>query len=100
MDTDLPIQWSMSYRPGRDITPEACLTAGIVAPSRSRRLGRYADAAHERKGYVGVYHQQIDPAQTWFFLSLFVQGQIIGLWSYPTIPEVLTRLTTFHQQEI
>jgi len=57
MDTDLLIHWSMSYRPEWDMTPEAYLTAGVVVPSRSRRLGCYADTAHERKGYIGVYHQ-------------------------------------------
>ena len=56
MPTELPLLWSANYHPEWDETPEAYLEAKIVAPARSRRLGRYNDPPRERKGYIGVYH--------------------------------------------
>jgi hypothetical protein len=99
MDSDLPIHWSGNYHPEWDLTPEAYLMAGIVLPSRSRRLGRYEDVSYERKGYIGVYHQGTSPGQARFFLSLFVQRNTLGLWSFATMPDLLVRLTAFHHQD-
>ncbi len=97
--TELPITWSVCYHPEWDATPEAYLQAQIVAPGRSRRLGRYSDPLRGRKGYIGVYHQggrEETEGRTRFFLSLFVQGRTLGLRSYATIEDVLAVLEAFH----
>jgi hypothetical protein len=98
-ETDLPITWSVCYHPAWDVAPEAYLQARIVAPGRSRRLGRYSDALRGRKGFIGVYHQPGPPGsegRTRFFLSLFVQGRTLGLRSYATIDDLLVVLGAFH----
>jgi hypothetical protein len=98
-ETDLPIAWSVCYHPEWDVAPEAYLQAQIVAPGRSRRLGRYDDSPRGRKGYIGVYHQPGLPGtdgRTRFFLSLFVQGRTLGLRSYATIDDLLVVLEAFH----
>jgi len=102
MPTDLPIFWSANYHPEWDETPEAYLQARIVAPTRSRRLGRYSDSQRERKGYIGVYHQagyQESKGRTRFFLSLFAHGQTLGLRSYTTMNDLLAVLAAFHAQD-
>ena len=99
MPTELPLLWSANYHPEWDETPEAYLEAKIVAPARSRRLGRYSDPQRERKGYIGVYHQagyQGSEGRTRFFLSLFVRGRAPGLWSYATMQGLLAALEAFH----
>ena len=101
MPAKLPIDWSVSYHPEWDETPEAYLRAGIVAPTRSRRLGRYSDPQRQRKGYIGVYHQtgyQESEGRARFFLSLFVRGHTLGLKSYATMQALLAVLEAFHAQ--
>jgi hypothetical protein len=102
MSTELPVTWSASYHPEWDGAPEAYLQAMIVAPTRSRRLGRYSDPLRERKGYVGVYHQAgsgESEGRTRFFLSLFVRGHTLGLRSYTTMQDLLAGLAAFHAQD-
>lgn len=99
MHTELPIIWSAWYNSEWDSQPEAYLQVQVVKPTRSRRLGRYYDPLHERKGYIGVYHQ-VDPhkiaGRTRFFLSLFLYGQTLGLKSFATISDLLVVLEAFH----
>jgi len=102
MRTELPITWSAWYNPEWDTTPEAYLQAQIVMPARSRRLGRYSDPLRERKGYIGVYHQQGPhgtDGRTRFFLSLFAHGHTLGLRSSTTIRDLLVVLEAFHTPE-
>jgi hypothetical protein len=101
MPTELPISWSANYHPEWDETPEAYLQARIVAPTRSRRLGRYSDPQRGRKGYIGVYHQagyQSGAGRTRFFLSLFVRQHTLGLRSHATMQDLLMALAAFHEQ--
>jgi hypothetical protein len=101
MEIELPIIWSASYHPEWDTTPEAYLSALILKPNRSRRLGYYNDPQRERKGYIGVYHLAGDngaDGSTRFFLSLFRHRQTLGLRSYATMHDLLVVLEAFHKQ--
>ena len=101
MSTELPITWSANYHSEWDETPETYLQARIVAPTRSRRLGRYSDPRRERKGYIGVYHQAgylESEGHTRFFLSLFVRKHTLGLRSYARMQDLLAVLDAFHAQ--
>ena len=98
------MRWSAERRPEWDATPAAYVEAGVVGWGRSRRMGKYLDAALRLKAYVGVQHY--DPArwhvagepQAKFFLSLFLNGRTVTLRTFPTMTQALAALGEFREQ--
>ena len=98
---DIQFTWSRVYRPEWDEQPEQYINHGILAPGRSRRLGRVDVPDAWVKAYIGVQH--FDPerwglagaAQARFFLSLFSGGRTVSMRVYPTIGDVLAELRDF-----
>ena len=98
----LSIEWSVSYRPEWDATPEAYVAAGVVGWGRSRRLARVDDPTVRFKAYLGVQHD--DPARwhaggdprTVFFASFFLDGRTVTLRTYSTMAAALAALRHFH----
>jgi hypothetical protein len=95
------ITWGEAYRPKWDDSPQRYRDAGLVPWGKSRRLG--ALRLGSLKGYVGVQH--IDPTlpdwgfveepQSRFFVSMFQQGQSVGLRTFPTVNLALQALAGF-----
>ncbi len=103
-DTTLTMRWSPVYQPAWDDTPDAYVTAGIVAWERTRRLLRADDTDLGMKAYIGVRHS--DPTR-WglpgepravFFLSVLLGRRTLFLRTYPTMSETLTQLRAAHTQ--
>jgi hypothetical protein len=100
----LESQWSPLYHPEWDTDPQQYLDCGLVKWGHSRRLVRFDDRQHDFKAYIGVHHSDPaawgapGPAQTRYFLSLFVSGRTIALHTYNTLPEAFTALTIFQHK--
>ena len=103
-DSSLEAQWSTIHHPEWDSDPERYLTSGLLQWGRNRRLARFDDHLHGFKAYIGLHHSDPSlwgtkgPAETRYFLSLFVSGQTVSLRTYNTLAEAQAALATFHQQ--
>jgi hypothetical protein len=94
------IRWNPLYRPDWDDDPGRYVEDGVVAWGKSRRLGIFLD--DPVKAYIGVQH--VDPAKGgWsmfeaptarYFTSLFVEGRIVTLRTFPTLNEALIWLAS------
>lgn len=98
----LTLHWAPWYQPQWDMTPDAYVEAGVVAPERSRRLLRADDTRLTLKAYLGVRHS--DPAR-WgapgepradFFLSALLGKRTLYLRTYATVSDALADLTATH----
>lgn len=85
------VAWHLEYRPDLDDSPGEYVERGIVGWGRSRRLGLLK--VGRLKAYIGVQH--VDPSRTgWdivdtpdtrFFVSVFVDGHVVTLRTFPTM---------------
>jgi hypothetical protein len=101
---DLPLRWATWYHPEWDQTPDAYVTADLVAWGRSRRLARGDDPARGVRVYLGVQHN--DPARwgrdgaprTVYFGSLLLGTRTLWLHTFPAMPETLAALRGEYEQ--
>ena len=95
------MRWGDAYHAEWDDVPEMYSDEGIVQWGRSRRLGVLKMG--RLKAYVGVQH--IDPSlpgwgfveepQARYFVSMFLNGQTVGLRTFPTVSQALGALAGF-----
>jgi hypothetical protein len=92
------VEWHKEYNPDWDADPGQYAASGVVQWGRSRRLGMFKSG--RIKAYLGVQH--VDPnrlgwgiigePQARFFLSLFMDGRVVSLRTYPDMDAVLDAL--------
>jgi hypothetical protein len=95
------IEWGAAYMPDWDNTPDEYASAGVVPWGRSRRLGMLREG--RVKAYLGVQHmdpslagwESVEEPSTRFFVSLFVDGRVVTLRTFPTMGAALARLGEF-----
>ncbi len=95
------IEWHREYRPQWDDSPDEYERAGIVGWGRTRRLGVYRSG--RIKAYLGVQH--VDTTKPgWgmegephacFFISLFLDGRVMTLRTFPRVSACLDALREF-----
>lgn len=98
------IQWHEAYRQEWDSAPGEYVEGGIVGWGKTRRLGMLR--LGRVKAYLGVQHVDpgragwniVDAPQARFFLSLFLEGRVVTLRTFPTMDAVLDTLQSFTRQ--
>ena len=89
------IRWGAAYRPVWDREPEAYLNGGLVAPGKSRRLGKLTEPGRAFTAYLGVQDwpgQDGDVAYTRFFASLWRGRRVLLLQTHPTLHGALAQV--------
>ena len=94
------LEWNRAYRPEWDDSPDEYVANSVVGWARSKRLGLYRSGP--AKAYVGVQHVDpslaswaiVDAPEARFFVSIFFNGRVLTLRTFPTMYNALAFLAS------